>query len=275
MTEGHHNIRSVPELRRCPRCTRVLPLTAEYWHRNHNNPAGFAGWCKECRSNYVRARRGRQKGQPNWDSKKRRWTPEEEQLLREEYPNKPTVEVAATLRRSESAVRRRAHDLGLFKIRPRTTRPDVWLNAGEIAQAYRLGESQSALAREYTVGMRTIRDILTSEGCSIRGTGYSVLRRRVRIGDELYVQCTKCKKWKPRTREFFRNDDHSPDGLSAQCSECKREVDRCYLAAHPEIVEKSRRQTREYHRRMSRGLWAARWRVASEILLTVEEDDDG
>jgi hypothetical protein len=278
MSERGHDSSPASSNRRCPQCARVLPLTAEHWYRSRTNPAGFGGWCKSCVRAYRRARcKPVLEGHVhvNWDSKKRRWTAEEEQTLREEYPAKSTAEVAERLRRSEIAVRCRAHKLGLSKVQPRARRLDVWRKAEEIAQAYRTGKSQSALAREYDVGTLTIRQVLAREGCTIRGQGYYTERRRVRIVGELYVQCTKCKRLRPRTHDFFRKGDHSSDGLSAQCAQCEREVERRYLAAHPEKVEQKREYTRRYHRRMSRGLWAARWRLAAEKLLTKEDEDDG
>jgi hypothetical protein len=211
----------------------------------------------------------------NWDSKKRRWTAEEEQTLREEYPAKSTAEVAERLRRSETAVRFRAHKLGLRRVRPGTTRPDVWRKAAKITHAYRLGESVIALAREYDIGTPTIRELLVGEGCTIRGPDYYARRRRVRIAGELYVRCTNCKGWKPRTEEFFRTAKHCPDGFRARCAECDREAERRYMAEHPEKLAEMRKYSREYHRRTSRGLWAARWRLAAEKLLTKEDGGDG
>jgi len=278
MPEKAHNSNPTSSTRRCPQCERVLRLTTQYWHRCRTNPAAFAGWFKSCKNENRRARY-----QPvpadhvhvNWGSKKRRWTAEEEQALREEYPVRSTAEVAEKLHRSETAVRFRAHKLGLRKISPGTTRPDVWREAPQIAQAYRMGKSLSALALEYDIGTPTIREVLVREGCTIRGQGYYAERRRVRIAGELYVQCTACKRWKRRTEEFFRTAKHCPDGFRARCAECDREAERRYMAEHPEKLAEMRKYSREYHRRMSRGLWAARWRLAAEKLLTKEEKDDG
>ncbi len=289
MPEQRHHRGSRGDLaypkRRCPQCGRKLPLTAQYWHHSRSNPGGFAGWCKSCRSEYGRAAYRRNKdrrttaqsahSKVRWDSQKRRWTAEEERVLRDEYPATSTADLAAKLRRSQGAVRIRAHELGLHKIRPGTTRPDVWLGAKEIARAYRLGRSQGALARQYGTTAQTIRAILVGEGCSIRGQSHFSRRRRLRIRGELYVQCTKCKRWKPRTHEFFKTEDHSPDGLSAQCRACQRGVERRWIADHPQQHEERRRQNLEYHRRVRRGLWAARWRLAADELLMKEDEGDG
>jgi hypothetical protein len=261
--------------RRCPRCERVLPLTPRHWYRNRSNPGGFDGWCKDCRKQYQRSRprrRAPKYGEVNWDSKKRRWTAEEERILRELYPVSDTSDVAARLKRSERAVRFRAHKLGIEKIRPGTTRPDVWRKAEDIAAAYREGESQSSLGSRYGVGLSTIRDILLEQGCAIRGQLDEYYARRTVIGCQLHVQCTKCGEWKPRTSKYFRKAINSSDGLAAHCTECARELEQSYLDAHPEQRTQMREYSRAYHRRKARALWAARWRAAADILLSQEEE---
>ena len=268
---AHYSSDTEPDMRRCPQCERRLPLTTTYWHRSCGSPTGFASWCKDCRKEKRQCHTSRE---PNWDSKKRRWTAEEERILREEYPTSSTAALAAKLHRSELAVRFRAHKFGISKVKPGTTRPELWLKAGEIAQAYRMGESMGALADTYDTSASTIRLILDEKDCSIRKVNHFARRRRLRIGNELYVQCIKCKKWKPRTIDYFWKQAHSADGLTPECIQCNRQAERDYLAAHPERREAKRRRTREHNRRMRRGLWAARWRLAAEKLFTEEKNDE-
>ena len=42
--------------RYCPKCEKVYPLTAEYWHRNKNMKDGFAGHCKKCSNKSSRTK---------------------------------------------------------------------------------------------------------------------------------------------------------------------------------------------------------------------------
>ena len=44
--------------------------------------------------------------------------------------------------------------------------------------------------------------------------------------------CTKCKKEKPDTREYFTADKHRRNGLRCQCKECRNEVFRKRYKMH-------------------------------------------
>ena len=272
-----HNGAPVPKTRRCPQCGRVLPLTPQWWYRNGRNHTGFAGWCKDC---YRRWRkegsrpRVRRPKPPKADSKKRRWTAEEERVLRDEYPIKSTAEMATKLRRSQLAIRLRAHELGLLKVQPRAKRPDVWAKASEIAGEYRAGMTLAALAHYYRTTDETIHSVLVEQGCATRDSRRQSRERRRYVNGDLQVQCTRCGRWLPRTDEFFGPDTSSPEGLRARCRRCVREAMREFYAAHPDKQEERLQRTREHHRRLRHGLWAARWRFAAEQLSDWEEGND-
>ncbi len=47
---------NIPQ-KRCPRCNRLLPLTAQFFHLRVDAKGGFTSHCKECRNSYQRNQR--------------------------------------------------------------------------------------------------------------------------------------------------------------------------------------------------------------------------
>ena len=183
-----------------------------------------------------------------------------------------TAQVAKKMGRTELAIRARAHGLGLHKVVRGAKRPDVWACAEQIVQSYWTGTAVDALAAQHKTSSQTIFNILDDAGCESGGPHGQWERRRKTVGGVTYTQCTKCKKWKRRTAEFFgRRARHSPDGMCPQCRDCEQDA----RSADPLAAELRRLYVREHHRRTRRALWAARWRVAAEQLLNTEEKNDG
>lgn len=80
------------------------------------------------------------------------------------------------------------------------------------------------------------------------------------LPDHTTKQCSKCRKRKPRTVEYFPIRQQSKDGFYGWCRECRTEIHRKWRIEHAEQrrqtarkwraknPEKSRRQSAEYRR---------------------------